>query len=62
MKTITLDEHPYLVIKAGKTFHVFMEMDSKQFARMCGASDDTKDGTRGRNAQEMMEEVWAHTT
>jgi len=55
MKTIKGDKGTYLFLKAGKSYHVFVEIDAKEAAIDCGAAE-------GKNTQISCKEVWKRLT
>jgi len=49
------DQQNYLVFRTPKgSYHVFLEVEAKQAARNCGASD----GSPHRNIRKMWENLW----
>jgi len=53
MKTIRGDKGTYLFLKAGKSYHVFVEVDAKEAAIDWGAAE-------GQNTRQSCKEVWNH--
>jgi len=54
MKIHELDGHKYLIFReSNNQFHVFNEIDTKEFAERAGIVGRTK-----KNAQKMMKELW----
>jgi len=56
MKTIKGEKATYLFLKAGKSYHVFVEVESKEAAEDCGA-----ERRAGRSARQMCGEIWNRT-